>query len=121
MAIGSVHDIPIGRVGIPHLLGLRQMEPARVHLPKRTHIGHGDKQVKVALDTAVPAQVAATRRKGARVLNTVRTLGKRGEQLREHSLVDAREHIKRGQHIDRQSLKPRKEPAGILHQTTDLK
>ncbi len=55
MAIGSVHGVPIGRVGIPHLLGLRQMEPARVRLPKRAHIGHGDKQVKVALDTAVPA------------------------------------------------------------------
>ena len=55
MAIGGIHGIPIGRVGIPHLLGLRQMEPARVCLPKRAHIGHGDKQVKVTLDTAVPA------------------------------------------------------------------
>ncbi len=72
------------------------MEPARMRLPKRTHIGHSDKQVKVALDTAVPAQVAATRRKSARVLNTVRTLSKRAEQLREHGLIDAREHIKRG-------------------------
>ena len=59
-------------------------------------------------------------RTGARILNTVRALGKREEQLREHGLVDARKHIKRGQHIDRQSLKPRKEPADILHQTTDL-
>ena len=55
MAIGSVHGIPIGRVGIPYLLGLRQMEPARVCLPKRAHIGHSGKQVKVALDTTVPA------------------------------------------------------------------
>ena len=43
MTIGSVHGIPIGRVGIPHLLGLRQMEPTRVRLPKRAHIGHGSK------------------------------------------------------------------------------
>ena len=55
VAIGSVHGIPVGRVGIPHLLGLRQMEPARVRLPKRAHIGHSGKQVKVALDTTVPA------------------------------------------------------------------
>ena len=55
MAIGSVHGIPFGRIGIPHLLGLRQMEPTRVRLPKRAHIGHSDKQVKVALDTTVPA------------------------------------------------------------------
>lgn len=55
MTIGGIHGIPIGRVGIPHLLGLRQMEPARVCLPKRAHIGHSGKQVKVALDTTVPA------------------------------------------------------------------
>ena len=55
MTIGGIHGIPIGRVGIPHLLGLRQMEAARVRLPKRAHIGHSGKQVKVALDTTVPA------------------------------------------------------------------
>ena len=55
MAIGSVHGIPFGRIGIPHLLGLRQMEPTRVRLPKGALLGHSEMQVKLGIDTTVPA------------------------------------------------------------------